>query len=72
VSGLNLGLLGPVELRRDGVVVPVGAAKKRMVLAVLGLAGGQAVSTDRLIDAVWSHTSAEFGQGAAGLCQPTS
>jgi DNA-binding SARP family transcriptional activator len=42
-----------VELRRDGAVVPVGAAKKRMILAVLGLSGGEAVSTDRLIDAVW-------------------
>jgi DNA-binding SARP family transcriptional activator/nucleotide-binding universal stress UspA family protein len=34
-------------------VVPVGAAKKRMILAVLGLSGGEAVSTDRLIDAIW-------------------
>ncbi|HSD03234.1 MAG TPA: AfsR/SARP family transcriptional regulator, partial [Gaiellales bacterium] len=42
-----------MELRRDGVEVPVGAAKKRMILAVLGLSGGEAVSTDRLIDAVW-------------------
>jgi DNA-binding SARP family transcriptional activator/nucleotide-binding universal stress UspA family protein len=40
-------------VRRDGVVVPVGATKKRIILAVLGLSGGDAVSTDRLIDAVW-------------------
>jgi DNA-binding SARP family transcriptional activator len=50
---VSLGLLGPVELRRNGVVVPVGATKKRMILAVLGLSGGDVVSTDRLIDAVW-------------------
>lgn len=50
---MSLGLLGPVELRRDGVVVPVGAAKKRMIVAMLGLSGGEVVSTDRLIDAVW-------------------
>jgi DNA-binding SARP family transcriptional activator len=54
-SGVSLGLLGPVELRRDGVVLPVGAAKKRMILAVLGLSGGEVVSTDRLIDAVWGE-----------------
>ena len=53
--GVSLGLLGPVELRRDGVVVPVGAAKKRMILAVLGLSGGEVVSADRLIDAVWGE-----------------
>jgi DNA-binding SARP family transcriptional activator len=50
---VSLGLLGPVELRRNDVVVPVGAAKKRMILAMLGLSGGEVVSTDRLIDAVW-------------------
>jgi DNA-binding SARP family transcriptional activator len=50
---VSLGLLGPVELRRNDVVVPIGAAKKRMILAVLGLSGGEAVSTDRLVDAVW-------------------
>jgi DNA-binding SARP family transcriptional activator/nucleotide-binding universal stress UspA family protein len=54
-SGVSLGLLGPVELRRDGVVVPVGAAKKRMILAVLGLSGGEVVSADRLIDTVWGE-----------------
>jgi hypothetical protein len=54
-SGVSLGLLGPVELRRDGVVIPVGAAQKRMILATLGLNSGEVVSTDRLIDAVWGE-----------------
>ena len=54
-SGVSLGLLGPVELCRDGVVVPVGAAQKRMILAVLGLSAGEVVSSDRLIDAVWGE-----------------
>jgi DNA-binding SARP family transcriptional activator len=54
-SGVSLGLLGSVELRRDGVLVPVGAAKKRMILAVLGLSGGEVVSADRLIDALWGE-----------------
>ena len=35
--------------------MPVGAAKKRMILAVLGLSGGEVVSADRLIDAVWGE-----------------
>jgi DNA-binding SARP family transcriptional activator len=54
-TGVSLGLLGPVELRRDGVVIPVGAAQKRMILAALGLSSGEVVSTDRLIDAVWGE-----------------
>lgn len=54
-SGISLGLLGPVELRRDGRVIPVGAAQKRMILAALGLSSGEVVSTDRLIDTVWGE-----------------
>lgn len=50
-------LLGPLQVVRvlDGVEQPVdlGAPKQRAVLAVLLLARGQVVSTDRLIDAVW-------------------
>src|SRR5262252_6070341 len=54
-DSVSLGLLGPVELRRDGEVIPVGAAQKRMILATLGLSSGEVVSTDRLIDAVWGE-----------------
>jgi DNA-binding SARP family transcriptional activator len=54
-TGATLCLLGPVELRRDGVVVPVGAVKKRITLALLGLRSGEVVSADRLIDAIWGE-----------------
>ena len=47
-------ILGPIEVERDGTVVELGARKQRAVLAVLLLAGGGVVSTDRLIDSVWS------------------
>jgi len=50
-------LLGPLRVLRtvDGRDQPVdiGPPKQRAVLAVLLLAGGAVVSTDRLIDAVW-------------------
>ena len=39
-----------------GTAIPLGGAKQRMVLALLLVERGQAVSTDRLIDALWSGT----------------
>jgi DNA-binding SARP family transcriptional activator/nucleotide-binding universal stress UspA family protein len=48
-----VGVLGPVELRRGGVPVKVGAAKQRTILALLALHSGETVSTDHLLDALW-------------------
>jgi DNA-binding SARP family transcriptional activator/class 3 adenylate cyclase len=54
-SGAEVRLLGPVEAVRDGQVVEIGAAKQRMILAMLALRPGQVVSTDALIDALWGE-----------------
>src|SRR5690242_286751 len=53
-AGFELLLLGPVASRRDGRELAVTAAKHRMILAALGLRAGEAVSTDVLIEALWS------------------
>jgi len=52
--GLEFRLLGPLEASRDGVGIDIGPPKQRAVLAVLLLAEGRVVSTDRLIGAVWA------------------
>lgn len=46
-------LLGPLQVVHGESVVDVGPRKQRAVLAVLLLAQGRVVSTDRLADAVW-------------------
>jgi DNA-binding SARP family transcriptional activator len=48
-------LLGPLEVRRDGRPVRIEGVKERVVLAVLLLHAGEAVSTDRLIEDVWGE-----------------
>ena len=53
VSGY--GLLGPVEVRVDGVAVELAGAKQRLLLAMLLLAGGQLVPADRLVDELWGE-----------------
>jgi DNA-binding SARP family transcriptional activator/nucleoside-triphosphatase THEP1 len=46
-------LLGPLQVVFGDDVVDIGPPKQRAVLAVLLMARGRVVSTDRLIDAVW-------------------
>ena len=47
-------ILGPLEAVADGRPLSLGGAKQRAVLALLLLEAGRVVSTDRLVDALWS------------------
>jgi DNA-binding SARP family transcriptional activator len=46
-------ILGPLEVADEHGPKPLGAAKQRLVLAVLLLSANRVVSRDRLVDAVW-------------------
>jgi DNA-binding SARP family transcriptional activator len=52
---LDLGILGPLEVRADGVPASLGGPRQRAVLAVLTLHPNQVVSVDRLIDDIWGE-----------------
>ncbi len=52
---LRFGLLGPVEVRRNGRPVPLGSPKQRALLTALLLEPNRVVSIDRLITAVWDE-----------------
>jgi DNA-binding SARP family transcriptional activator len=47
-------MLGPLRVRNGHGWVPVLAAQQRLVLATLLARAGQVVTTDRLVDVVWS------------------
>jgi WD40 repeat protein/DNA-binding SARP family transcriptional activator len=47
---LEFGILGPLEVRAGGAVVPVGGPKQRALLALLLLSANRVVSRDRLLD----------------------
>jgi DNA-binding SARP family transcriptional activator len=49
-------LLGPLEVRRAGATLELGGPKQRALLALLLVDAGRAVSTDRLIDALWGES----------------
>jgi DNA-binding SARP family transcriptional activator/Tfp pilus assembly protein PilF len=51
---MQLRILGPVELRRDGQLVPV-APKQRVVLAALGLRANQVAPAEWLVTQLWGE-----------------
>ena len=54
-GGLQIELLGPVEVRVGGRAVALGGQRPRALLAVLALKGGRVVTTERLIDELWGE-----------------
>jgi DNA-binding SARP family transcriptional activator len=52
---LELGILGPVEVRVDDAPAALGGPRQRAVLAVLAIRPNQVVSVDRLIDEIWEE-----------------
>jgi YVTN family beta-propeller protein len=58
---LEFCVLGPLEVRRDGVPLTLGGAQQRAVLAVLLAQAGATVSVDRVSDTLWGeHPPAGF------------
>ncbi|MGJ6968476.1 AfsR/SARP family transcriptional regulator [Streptosporangium sp. G11] len=62
---VRFGVLGPLEVTRDGRVVPVSAVKQRVVLATLLLHANRPVSLDLLIERIWDGTVERDGARAA-------
>ncbi len=50
---IQLGILGPLQVRVEGADVGIAGRRERCVLAVLSLHGGHAVSTTTLFDHLW-------------------
>ncbi len=51
---LDLGLLGPIRVVRDGVPVEIGGVRSQTLLALLALRAGTPVSLDALTDELWA------------------
>ena len=50
---LDFAILGPLEGRVDGVVVPIAGFRQRALLAMLLLHPNEVVSSDRLLEELW-------------------
>ncbi|MFI9811662.1 AfsR/SARP family transcriptional regulator [Saccharothrix variisporea] len=65
IASTQFGLLGPLEVRRDGQPVALPSAKQRVVLATLLLRANQVVTVDELIDRLWPADSPGAARGTA-------
>jgi class 3 adenylate cyclase len=50
---VELGVLGPLQVRQYGLPVAIPGAKPRAILTMLGLHGGSVVSADTLVALLW-------------------
>ena len=50
---VELGVLGPLQVRQYGLPVSIPGAKPRAILTMLGLHGGSVVSADTLVELLW-------------------
>ncbi|MGB7871340.1 MAG: BTAD domain-containing putative transcriptional regulator, partial [Mycobacterium sp.] len=52
---MELGVLGPLQVRQAGAPVMIPGAKPRAILTMLGLHGGSVVSADTLVELLWGE-----------------
>src|ERR1700758_1275559 len=55
LPSVELGVLGPLQVRLDGAPVTIPGAKPRAILTMLGLHGGSVVSADTLAELLWGE-----------------
>ena len=55
LPSVELGVLGPLQVRQDGAPVAIPGAKPRAILTMLGLHGGSVVSADTLVELLWGE-----------------
>lgn len=53
LTGMELGVLGPVALWVDGAAVEVGPPRQQAILAALAVDTGRPVTVDALVERVW-------------------
>jgi predicted ATPase/DNA-binding SARP family transcriptional activator len=59
---MEFRVLGPLEVVTEGAVLDVGTPRLRLLLAILLLRSGEAVSADRLIEDLWDANPPETGR----------
>ena len=62
VRPIDVRVLGPLEVLIDGVPVPLGGPKQRVVVAVLAAAAGRPVPVDVLLEAIYGEDAAWGGR----------
>src|SRR5215213_5869564 len=64
---MDFSILGPLEVREGGRVLPLGGAKQRALLAMLLVHANELVPSDRLIDELWGEARPEAAAKALSV-----
>ena len=67
VVPVQIGLLGPVQVRVGRVPRHVGGPTAQLVLAALALQSGRTITVDRLVDTLWDTSPASAANTLAGI-----
>lgn len=67
-DGLEIQLLGSLEVSFNGRAIPVGGPRQRTVLAALLLSPDRVLSVDYLIDEVWNGEPPSTGRAQIAIC----
>ncbi|MDQ1492908.1 MAG: hypothetical protein QOJ23_5422, partial [Actinomycetota bacterium] len=63
-QALRYGMLGPLEVRTDRVVLRLGSPRQRLMLTVLLVEANRTVSAGRLMDELWGDALPADPEGA--------
>ena len=61
---MEFRILGPTQVVDEGIALPLGGGKQRMLLAILLLHANELVPADRLVDELWREKPPESGVAA--------
>ncbi|HWM73369.1 MAG TPA: tetratricopeptide repeat protein [Nocardioides sp.] len=64
MAGLNICLMGTIEVSRDGAAVELPGRRVRALLAMLALSADQFVSTERLAEGLWDDVPPQRVRGS--------
>lgn len=67
-NGLEFRILGPLEVRRNGKVIPITAPRLQAVLAVLLIQPGVVVSVGRISHAIWGDEAPASAVNQIHIC----
>jgi DNA-binding SARP family transcriptional activator len=65
---MDVRILGPLDVRDEGRIVPVGGPKQRALLALLALEAGKTLSSEWLLEALWHERRPGSGRKALQVC----
>jgi len=63
---MDVLVLGPVEVLREGASVPIGGPKQRSILALLAAHVGSSLSLDQIVESIYGDEATDGARRRLG------